>query len=153
MGLVRRRGSGWSWDGVAPRRYEAGAERHVLVSSADGAADVELRYFRIPPGGASALERHAHEHAILVLHGRGEVLLGDVVHPVGEGDAVFVQSEELHQLRALDHEALGFLCTALVSRGLAHDRPSTSAAPGHATESARAPAGDRIAKPQAAPGG
>ena len=119
MGLVRRRGSGWTWEGVAPRRYEAGAERHLLVSSADGAGDVELRYFSIPAGGASALERHAHEHAILVLHGRGEVLLGDVVHVVGEGDAVFVESEELHQLRAVDEEPLGFLCTALVARGSA----------------------------------
>jgi quercetin dioxygenase-like cupin family protein len=119
VGLVRRRGSGWTWDGVAPRRYEAGAERHVLVSSADGAGDVELRYFRIPAGGASALERHAHEHAILVLHGRGEVLLGDAVHVVGEGDAVFVESEELHQLRAVDEEPLGFLCTAPVARGSA----------------------------------
>ena len=119
MGLVRRRGSGWTWEGVAPRRYEAGAERHVLVSGADGAADVELRYFRIPAGGASARERHPHEHAILVLHGRGEVLLGDAVHPLGEGDAVFVASDELHQLRALGDEALGFLCTALVARGSA----------------------------------
>ena len=91
----------------------------MLVSAADGAGDVELRYFRIPAGGASALERHRHEHAILVLHGRGEVLLGDAVHVVGEGDAVFVGSEELHQLRALDHEPLGFLCTALVARGSA----------------------------------
>jgi quercetin dioxygenase-like cupin family protein len=90
-----------------------------LVSSADGAGDVELRYFSIPAGGASALERHAHEHAILVLHGRGEVLLGDVVHVVGEGDADFVESEELHQLRAVDEEPLGFLCTAPVARGSA----------------------------------
>jgi quercetin dioxygenase-like cupin family protein len=119
VGLVRRRGFGWTWDGVAPRRYEAGAERHVLVSAADGADDVELRYFRIPAGGASALERHGHEHAILVLHGRGEVLLGDDVQAVGEGDVFFVESEELHQLRALDHEPLGFLCTALVARGSA----------------------------------
>ena len=117
VGLVRRRGSGWSWDGVDPRRYAEGAERHVLVSAADGAADVELRYFRIPAGGASALERHPHEHAILVLHGRAEVLLGDDVHLVGEGDAVFVASEELHQLRAVGDDALGFLCTALVARG------------------------------------
>jgi quercetin dioxygenase-like cupin family protein len=117
MGLVRRRTAGWAWEGVAPRRYEAGAERHVLVSAADGAADVELRYFRIPAGGASALERHPHEHAILVLHGRAEVRLGDELHDVGEGDAVWVASEELHQLRAVGDEPLGFLCTALVSRG------------------------------------
>jgi quercetin dioxygenase-like cupin family protein len=147
VGLVRRRGSGWSWDGVDPRRYAEGAERHVLVSAADGAADVELRYFRIPAGGASALERHPHEHAILVLHGRGEVLLGEEVHRVGQGDAVFVASEELHQLRALGDDALGFLCTALVSRRSEHHRPSTPLRTDGATESVPGPAADRIARP------
>ena len=70
MGLVRRRGDGWSWEGVAPREYASGALRHTLIGPADGARDVELRYFLIPAGGASALESHDHEHAILILHGR-----------------------------------------------------------------------------------
>jgi quercetin dioxygenase-like cupin family protein len=117
MGLVRRRGDGWSWDGVVPREYASGAERHVLVGPADGASQVELRYFRIPAGGASAFEHHPHEHAILVLHGRAEVTLGERVEEVGPGDAVFVASNEPHQLRTLGDEPLGFMCTALADRG------------------------------------
>jgi quercetin dioxygenase-like cupin family protein len=117
MGLVRRRSGGWRWEGVAPRRYAEGAERHTLIGAAEGARDVELRYFRIPAGSASALESHPHEHAILILHGRAEALLGEEVAEVGPGDAVFVASQEPHQLTALGDEPLGFLCTALVSRG------------------------------------
>src|SRR5262249_11151160 len=61
VGVVRRRSEGWTWLDVTPRAYATGAERHVLVGAADGARQVELRYFRIPTGGASALERHPHE--------------------------------------------------------------------------------------------
>ncbi len=116
MGLVRRRLGEWAWDGVAPRAYSSGAERHTLIGADVGARDVEMRYFRIPAGGASARESHPHEHAILVLHGRASVLLGDEVTQVAAGDAVFVPSGEEHQLTTLGDEDLGFLCTALVAR-------------------------------------
>src|SRR5438093_469696 len=101
LGLVRRRrgadGSGWRWDGVEPRAYANGAERHLLVGAGEGAGQVELRYFEIPAGGASSLERHPHEHAVLIVHGSGTVLLGEAVQPVGPGDAVLVASNEQHQ--------------------------------------------------------
>lgn len=116
MGLVRHRGDGWTWDGVEPREYASGAERHVLVGRGDGAAQVELRYFRIPAGAASNLEHHPHEHAIVILHGRAQVRLGDTYEEAGPGDAVFVASDEVHQLRVLGDEPLGFLCTALADR-------------------------------------
>lgn len=116
MGQVRRRGDGWTWDGVVPRDYSTGAERHVLVGVGDGATQVELRYFRIPAGGESALERHPHEHAVMVLHGTADVQLGEKVHAVGPGDVVFVASDELHQFRAGEDEPLGFLCSAPIDR-------------------------------------
>lgn len=119
MGLVRRSSGEGEWEGVTPREYASGAERHTLIGPDEGARDVELRYFRIPAGGASALESHAHEHAILILHGRGEALLGEEIAEVGPGDAVFVASREPHRLSAAGGEPLGFLCTALVER----DRP------------------------------
>jgi quercetin dioxygenase-like cupin family protein len=119
MGFVRRRAGDGAWEGVTPRAYSSGAERHVLVGPDDGARQVELRYFRIPAGGASLLEQHAHEHAILVLHGRARVTLGDGEYAAGPGDAVFVASGELHQLQVLGDEPLGFLCTALVDRSAA----------------------------------
>lgn len=116
MGFVRKRGDGWSWDGVAPRDYASGAERHVLVGTADGATQVELRYFSIPAGAASNLEHHPHEHAILILHGTADVLLGTVTEPAGPGDVVFVAADEVHQLTVTGEGPLGFLCTALADR-------------------------------------
>ncbi|MEW6581516.1 MAG: cupin domain-containing protein [Actinomycetota bacterium] len=119
MGVVRRRvgdAPTWSWDGVVPRDYASGARRHVLVGEGDGAGQVELRYFTIPPGGASVRERHGHEHAIVILHGRASVLIGAEVHEVGPGDAVFIASGEEHQLTAGPDAPLGFLCTAVVGR-------------------------------------
>jgi quercetin dioxygenase-like cupin family protein len=117
MGIVRRRGEGWTWAGTTPRPYASGAARHTLIGADDGAREVELRYFELPPGGTSALERHPHEHAVLILHGEAEVLLGDEVHPAGPGDAIFVAGDERHQLRALGEAPLGFLCAVRVDRG------------------------------------
>jgi quercetin dioxygenase-like cupin family protein len=116
MGFVRRREAHGTWEGITPREYESGAIRQVLVGREDGATQVELRYFTLPIGGVSALEHHPHEHAIMVLHGRAEVRLGETLAQAEVGDVVFVSAGEVHQLRALGDEPLGFLCTALANR-------------------------------------
>jgi len=115
MGHVRRR-AGSGWEGVVPKAYGNGAERHVLAGAGDGATQVELRVFRIPAGGASALESHPHEHAILVLEGRARVLLDGAEHDVGPGDHVFVGAWEEHRLTADPGGPLVFACTAPVAR-------------------------------------
>ena len=129
MGHVRRRrddGPTWGWEGVEPRDYASGAQRHVLVGAADGAEQVELRYFAIPAGAASNLESHAHEHAIVILHGTARVLIGEAVHEVGPGDAIFIAAGDVHRLTAGEDGPLGFMCTAIIGRaGPARDpRPA-----------------------------
>jgi quercetin dioxygenase-like cupin family protein len=116
MGFVRHRDAKGAWKGVAPREYTSGAVRQVLVGRDDGATQVELRHFTIPVGGASALEHHPHEHAIMILHGHVEVRLGDTLTDAGPGDVVFVSADEVHQLRTLGDQPLEFLCTALANR-------------------------------------
>ncbi len=118
MGFVRHRDAHGAWDGVAARQYTSGATRQILVGRDDGATQVELRYFTIPVGGASALEQHPHEHAIMVLHGRTEVRLGDTLTEAGSGDVVFVSANEVHQLRTVGDTPLEFLCTALADRAV-----------------------------------
>ncbi|MDH3724273.1 MAG: cupin domain-containing protein [Thermoleophilia bacterium] len=115
MGSITRR-TGTGWEGIEPRAYASGAERHVLVGRRAGARQTELRFFRLPAGGSSRLERHAHEHAIVIAEGRGEVRLGSQLHAVSEGDAVFVSAAELHQLHAAADSPLGFFCTAPADR-------------------------------------
>jgi quercetin dioxygenase-like cupin family protein len=89
----------------------------VLAGAADGATQVELRVFRLPPGASSALERHAHEHAVLILEGRATVLLDGTPHTVGPGDHVFIGAWEEHRLTALGDAPLVFACTAPAGRG------------------------------------
>ena len=84
----------------------------------------ELRYFEMSPGGFSTLERHEHMHAVLVLRGRGQCLVGDEVKPVETRDLVTVPAMTWHQFRATWGEPLGFLCMVNASR----DKPQLPSA-------------------------
>jgi len=114
------------WLGVPPTAYKADAAHHcgvtrtVLVGEAGEKTAFHVRYFEIAPGGFSTLERHEHEHVVVVLRGRGEVVLGDVVHELGFGDTVYIAPRETHQLRNPSGEKpFGFLCMVDAER----DRP------------------------------
>ncbi len=104
------------WQGVPVTEYKApadhwcGISRAVLIGDRGEATKFDLRYFEIAPGGFSSLESHAHEHAVVVLRGKGEVQLGDQVHALGYGDAVYVAPHEVHQFRNPFAEPFGFLC-------------------------------------------
>jgi quercetin dioxygenase-like cupin family protein len=114
MGSVHRRRPDGSWEGVAPQAYDrpelAGVEKHELIGPGDGAAGYRVRYFRVPAGGRTALERHPHSHGVVIEHGRARVTLGEDAHELGPGDAVYVAGDELHCFEALGAEPLGFIC-------------------------------------------
>jgi quercetin dioxygenase-like cupin family protein len=113
MGSVHRRLPDGSWDGVTPRAYaHAGVEKHELIGPADGAAAYRVRYFRVQPGARTALERHPHDHGVVIEEGRARVTLGDERHELEPGDVVYVAGGELHCFEALGDEPLGFVCVA-----------------------------------------
>jgi quercetin dioxygenase-like cupin family protein len=114
------------WEGVPvadykqPAAHWCGVTRMALIGETGESTAFHVRYFEIAPGGFSSLERHGHEHAVIVLRGRGEVQLGDRVHEVTFGDAVYVAPNEVHQLRNPSAtEPFGFLCIVDAQR----DRP------------------------------
>ena len=119
--------SPFRWKGVAPRRYKAdgthfrGIERYTLLGheSEDAGLRSVLRYFEIEAGGYSSLERHEHAHMVVVLRGRGHVILGDSAQPISLHDCVYVAPGTIHQFHATEEEPLGFLC--VVDR--VRDRP------------------------------
>jgi quercetin dioxygenase-like cupin family protein len=119
---------GFRWEGVAhqPYKQEGSApfkdiSRQVLFH--EDALGCELRYFEMDAGGYSTLERHEHAHAVMVLRGRGECLVGDEVRPVAPFDLVSIPAWQWHQFRATQGEPLGFLCMVNVQR----DRPQVPA--------------------------
>ena len=106
---------GLRWDGVDCQPYKEDERalfkdisRQTLFSRPDIAG--ELRYFEVAPGGFSTLERHEHVHAVLVLRGGGQALVGNQVHRLAERDLVTVPPMTWHQFRAGADQPLGFLC-------------------------------------------
>lgn len=110
-------GEAHAWQGVQAVAYKPSADHHcgvirnVLVGEMGERTAFHLRYFEIAPSGFTTLERHEHEHVVVVLRGQGEVRLGEQVHPLGNGDAVYVAPCETHQFRNTSaDEPFGFLC-------------------------------------------
>lgn len=112
------------WTGVDVLAYKAEGSapfrdvtRQVLF--ADATLGCELRYFEVAPGGHSTLERHVHTHAVMILRGRGTVLVGDQIRTIAEHDLVSIAPLTWHQFRADQDAPLGFLCMVNAER----DRP------------------------------
>jgi len=112
------------WEGVDVLVYkETGTHfksitRQILF---DNGKDMpcQWRYFEIEPGGHSTFERHKHVHAVLILRGKGQVLVGEEIREVGMRDLVHVEPMTWHQFQANLGEPLGFLCLVNCDR----DRP------------------------------
>lgn len=106
---------GYRWDGVEHKPYKVderalfkGISRQTLFSRPDIAG--ELRYFEVDAGGHSTLERHEHVHAVLILRGDGQALIGSDVVTLATNDLVTVPPMTWHQFRANCGRPLGFLC-------------------------------------------
>ena len=127
--LFRPAKDGFRWEAVAHQPYKQDdsapfkdISRQVLFHEHD--LDCELRYFEVDAGGYSTLERHEHAHAVMILRGKGECLLGEEVRAIKPFDLVSIPSWTWHQFRATAGEPLGFLCMVNVQR----DRPQLPSA-------------------------
>ena len=112
------------WEGIPVAAYQtggshfAGITRQLLFDGGEGLA-CQLRYFEIEPGGYSSLERHRHEHAVMVIRGAGRALLGDRLADLATYDLVRVPPLTWHQFQTRGSEPFGFLCMVDCGR----DRP------------------------------
>jgi len=114
------------WEGVSESAYKddpgaargmawRGISRHTLVRGS-----FEVRYFELAPGGFSSLEKHAHEHAVVCVRGRGTALVGSAVHELRPLDLVRSGPWAAHRWVNAGDEPFGFLCTVEAQR----DRPA-----------------------------
>jgi ribulose-bisphosphate carboxylase large chain len=125
---VIRHTGGFAWAGVPLEAYKAttetyrGVTRRELVGKRGESPRFHVRYFEVAPGGFSTYEKHVHEHVVIPLRGRGEVVIDGVRHPVGFGDVVYIAPNDAHQLQNRAEkggEPFGFLCIVNADR----DRP------------------------------
>ncbi|MFN3395177.1 MAG: cupin domain-containing protein [Thermodesulfovibrionales bacterium] len=113
--LYRHRGD-FTWKGIKTERYKpkggdwADIVRRVLIGNHGEAARFHLRYFEILPGGYSSFERHRHEHVVICVRGRGQVLTGKRRHTMNFLDTLYIAPEEPHQLSNPFDEPFGFFC-------------------------------------------
>ena len=112
------------WEGVSVQAYKSDGTttyqdvtKQVLFAKPELAC--QLRYFEVQPGGYSSLECHEHVHAVMVIRGRGQVLVGRAVSPIHMHDLVYVPPLTWHQFQPDSDEPLGFLCLVNTER----DRP------------------------------
>ncbi|MCL5238396.1 MAG: cupin domain-containing protein, partial [Nitrospirae bacterium] len=113
------------WTGVKPEKYKpadagwSSIVRNVLIGAGGETAKFHLRYFEIAPGGNSSLEHHRHEHVVVCIRGRGNVLIGKKYHRIGYLDTVYIAPDTVHELANPYDEPFGFFCIVNARR----DRP------------------------------
>lgn len=104
---------GFRWDDVQLESYQSAAKdvtKQVLIGRKEGAEHFRMRYYEIAPGGTSSFDHHKHDHGVIVLRGRGRVLLGGELHEIKLGDAIYIPPYEDHQFENTGAEPLGFIC-------------------------------------------
>ena len=112
---------GFRWDGVNVHPYkEDGTHfrditRQTLFKG-DSAMPFEFRYFEVNIGGYSTLERHVHQHLVMVIRGRGTVLVGEEVIDIDVNDVIHIPPMTFHQFHANCGEHLGFICVVCTDR-------------------------------------
>ena len=93
------------------RRGVKGVCVRYLLHAGVGAKRIQLRLFTIAPGGHTDMERHGHEHEVFVLEVKAVFKGEGSPMEVGSGYAVFIGSNEPHQIINEGSEPLQFLCT------------------------------------------
>lgn len=108
--------SDYSWQGVKRKQYKTDTNnfkdihRFSLLGDEEPELNFHTRYFEVQSGGYSSLELHRHPHSVVIIRGKGSVILGNEIHSIGLHDVVFIAPESIHQFHADKGEPLGFLC-------------------------------------------
>lgn len=104
----------YAWEGVQPVEYNTdtvhGVTKHVLVGPDDGAPNFIIRYFQVPVGESTFHHEHPHEHGIVILHGKAQVLINNEVFELKPPSSVFISGGDVHKITNIGDSALGFLC-------------------------------------------
>lgn len=103
---------------VEMKKLEKGDAKGVwgkyLITDKEGAKKFHMRIFIVEPGGNTSFDQHVYEHEVYVLKGKGRlVTIKDNVRrevTINEGDAILIESNEIHQFFNEADEPLVFLC-------------------------------------------
>jgi quercetin dioxygenase-like cupin family protein len=115
--IIERTAEGW--EGIEAEGYVPGVAtpvvRHTLIGgrkkdASEPGPTNELRYFELPAGSVTRLEKHEHEHYVIVGQGAGYAIVGECVREIRERDVVYVGPFEPHQFVNRGPAPFGFFC-------------------------------------------
>ena len=119
----------FTWQGIKTEKYKAEGRdwadiiRKVLIGKNNESTKFHLRYFEISPGGYSSFEKHKHEHVVIGIRGKGNVLCGKSGsarakknYELNFLDTLYVAPDIPHQLSNPFHEPFGFFCIVNAKR-------------------------------------
>ncbi len=95
--------------GSSPEGTKGVVFRKLIAENVD-APNFHMRLFDVAPGGNTPKHTHDWEHDVYVVGGRGKIVLRDRDVPLAEGDAVFVEPNELHQFVNDGDSLLRIIC-------------------------------------------
>lgn len=106
----------YEWESAERKVYKTDTEnfrdihRYSLLGEAEKDLNFQTRYFEIQPGGYSSLEKHRHPHSVIIIRGKGSVILDNQITGIQLHDVVYISPDTIHQFHADKNETLGFIC-------------------------------------------
>jgi len=106
----------FEWESVERKVYKTDTEnfkdihRYSLLGETEKDLNVQTRYFEIQQGGYSSLEKHRHPHSVVIIRGKGSVILDNELIDLNVHDIVYIAPETIHQFHADKGDYLGFIC-------------------------------------------
>ena len=87
-----------------------GVDFRPLLADNVNPPNFHLRLFDVSPGGNTPKHQHAWEHEVYVVSGQGKISLAAEEVPLREGDAVFVEPNEIHQFVNDGEQVMRMIC-------------------------------------------
>ena len=81
-----------------------------VITKEMGAPNFAMRVFEVEKNGYTPLHKHPWEHEIFILEGEGQLFDGKKAVSFKAGDAIFVQTDEMHQFKNSGGKVLKFIC-------------------------------------------
>ena len=89
----------------------------VVAGPDDGAPNFAMRVIEIEPRSSTPYHSHAWEHEVFVISGQGAARTVEGEKQLGEGDAIFVVSNEQHCFANTGDDLLRLVCVVPLING------------------------------------
>lgn len=89
----------------------------VVAGPDDGAPNFAMRVIEIEPRSSTPYHSHAWEHEVFVISGQGAARTVEGEKQLGEGDAIFVASNEQHCFANTGDDLLRLVCVVPLING------------------------------------